>query len=92
MNKITSVILFHIMYVIIPGIAALAVFYIFLRLGVHYLISGIACVLTLNFVGNYFDYLQIKLNKKKRKPEVIVDNVSEVVSGDSSRSSILKDE
>ena len=90
MNKITSMILFHIMYVVIPGIASMLVLYFLLSLGVPFIFAGIACVITLYLVGNFFDSLQIKFNKEKRKKEIIVDDVM-IVSGDSSRSSVLKD-
>ena len=90
MNKITSMILFHIMYVVIPGIASMLVLYLLLSLEVPCIFVGIACIITLYLVGNFFDSLQIKFNKEKRKKEVIVDDVM-IVSGDSSRSSILKD-
>ena len=91
MNKIGSDLAMRFASVVVPGVAACSTFLVGLKFGISAPFAGAASMVTLCFTSNYFDKLEIEHKKAGRNQQTAKMNLSDIVSGDSSVSSIVAD-
>ena len=92
MNKLGSDLAFRFASIAVPAVATTVTFVAGLQFGVSPIFAGAASMCVLCGVSNYFDILQVKHNKMMRQQSSAKMDISDIVSGESSVSSLLSDE
>lgn len=91
MNSLTSELALRFASFTVPGIVAVTTFAAGLKFGISAPFAGAASMVTLCFTSNYFDKLECEHRKAKRNQQTAKMDLSDIVSGDSSVSSIVAD-